>query len=153
VKEIMTAPVVTVPTGAPASQVAALLREHRISGVPVVDTSGAVVGLVGEYELLTRSGATAREVMSTAVISVTEDTEVDEVRHLLVDRRIRRVPVLAGARLVGIVCRADVVALLVTEWVCQTCGEAVRGRQAPASCPKCQAVAERFVLQDPDPGS
>lgn len=152
-KEIMTTPVVTVLVDAPRSTVAAVLREHRISGVPVVNAAGAVVGLVSEYDLLARSGATAGEVMSAAVISVTEDTEVDEVRHLLVDRRIHRVPVLGAARLVGIVSRADVVALLVTEWVCQVCGEAVRERQAPASCPKCQAGAEQFVLADPDPGS
>lgn len=153
VKEIMTTPVVTAPADATPAAVAALLREHRISGVPVVDTAGAVVGLVSEYDLLARSGATAGEVMSTAVISVTEDTDVDEVRHLLVERRIHRVPVLAGGRLVGVVSRSDVVALLATEWVCQVCGEAVRGQQAPGSCPRCQAGAERFVLQDPDPGS
>lgn len=153
VKEIMTTPVVTVPADATPSAVAAVLRDHRISGVPVVDAVGAVVGLVSEYDLLARSGASAGDVMSAAVISVTEDTEVDEVRHLLVERRVHRVPVLAGARLVGIVSRADVVALLVTEWVCQVCGEPVRDRQAPTSCPKCQAGAEQFVLQDPDPGS
>lgn len=152
VKEIMTTPVVTVPAEAPASRVAALLREHRISGMPVVDASGAVVGLVSEYDLLARPGGIAGEVMSTAVISVTEDTDVDEVRHLLVARRIHRVPVLAGSRLVGIVSRADVVALLAPEWVCQVCGEAVRG-QAPTSCPKCQTGAEQFALQDPVPGS
>lgn len=153
VKEIMTAPVVTVPADATPATVAAVLREHRISGVPVVDPDGAVVGLVSEYDLLARSGGTAGQVMSTAVISVTEDTDVDEVRHLLVERRIHRVPVLAGARLVGIVSRSDVVALLATEWVCQVCGEAVRGRRAPTSCPKCRADTGQFVLQDPDPGS
>ena len=153
VKEIMTTPVVSVPADASLSTVAALLREHRISGVPVLDAAGAVIGLVSEYDLLARTGATVGQVMSTAVISVTEDTDVDEVRHLLVDRRIHRVPVLAGARLVGIVGRGDVVALLATEWVCQVCGEAVRGRQAPGACPKCHAAHDRFVLQDPDPGS
>lgn len=153
VKEIMTTPVVTVSVDAPTSRVAAVLREHRISGVPVVDSTGAVVGLLSEYDLLARSGAAAGDVMSAAVISVTEDTDVDEVRHLLVERRIHRVPVLAGARLVGVVSRSDVVALLATEWVCQVCGEAVRGSQAPTSCPKCQAGSTQFTLQDPDPGS
>jgi CBS domain-containing protein len=53
--------------------------------------------------------------MTTAVVSVTEDTDVADVRQLLVERRIRRVPVLAGGRLVGIVSRADVVAMVATE--------------------------------------
>ncbi len=152
VREIMVSPVVTVPADAPLPDVAATLREHRISGAPVVDGDGAVVGLVSEYDLLKHQGTCAREVMSPSVISVTEDTELEEVRHLLVERRIQRVPVLAGPRLVGIVSRSDVVALMATEWVCQVCGEAVRDWQPPAACPRCQAGGNRFVLQDPFPG-
>lgn len=129
-----------------------MLGEYRIGGVPVLDPAGMVVGLVSDYDLLARAGATAGDLMSTSVISVTEDTDVDEVRHLLVARRIHRVPVLAGTRLCGIVSRADVAALLATEWVCQVCGEPVRDQQPPDSCPKCQAGADRFVLQDPCPG-
>lgn len=153
VKEIMTAQVVTVAPDAPLSQVAALLRENRVSGMPVVDRSGAVVGLVSEHDLLARGGQVAADVMSTAVLSVSEDTDVDDVRHLLVERRIHRVPVLSGSRLVGVVSRGDVVALMVAEWVCEVCGEQVRGAHPPGSCPRCQAPARRFVLQDPSPGS
>ena len=78
--------------------------------------------------------------MTTAVVSVTEDTDVEDVRHLLVDRRIPRVPVVSGGKLVGIVSRADIVALLITEWVCPVCGESARGEQSPASCPKCHST-------------
>jgi CBS domain-containing protein len=152
VGEIMTTRVVTVAAGTPVPVVASLLRENKISGVPVVDADGAVVGLVSEYDLLARSGEAAGEVMTPSVISVSEDTEVEDVRHLLVERRIRRVPVLSGQRLAGIVSRGDVVALLTTEWVCQVCGEAVRGQHPPPQCPKCQASSERFVMQDPSPG-
>jgi CBS-domain-containing membrane protein len=118
----------------------------------VLDAAGAVVGLVSEYDLLARTGGTAGQVMTQAVISVTEDTDVDDVRHLLVERRIRRVPVLAGGRLVGIVSRSDVVALLTTEWACQVCGESVRGESPPTRCPKCHA-ADRFTAQEAPPGS
>ncbi|MGH3281370.1 MAG: CBS domain-containing protein, partial [Trebonia sp.] len=114
---------------------------------------GAVIGLVSEYDLLAREGETAGEVMSGPVITVTEDTDVDDVRHLLVERRIHRVPVVSGQRLTGIVSRGDVVALLTTEWVCQVCGEAVRGQHPPSRCPKCHAGADRFTLQDAYPGS
>jgi CBS domain-containing protein len=152
VKEIMVAPVVTIPVDASLPDVAKALRDNRISGAPVVDSAGGVVGLISEYDLLAQRGTTAGEVMSTSVVSVTENTDVDEVRHLLVERRIQRVPVLSGPRLVGIVSRSDVVALLATEWVCQVCGEAVRDWQPPSSCPKCHAGSDRFVLQDPYPG-
>lgn len=153
VKEIMTAPVVTVPEDTPVADVAAELRGHRISGVPVVDAAGAVVGLVSEYDLLARQGATAREVMTTEVITASEDTDVEQVRHLLVERRIRRIPILAGRRLVGIVSRSDVIALLTTEWACQACGQPERGPQPPPRCPICHAGQDQFVLQEPPPGS
>jgi CBS domain-containing protein len=158
VREIMTARVVTVTPDTPVPVIAALLRDNRISGVPVVAADGAVVGLVSEYDLLAREGETAGEVMTGPVITVSEDTDVDDVRHLLVERRIRRVPVLSGEaggggqRLAGIVSRGDVVALLTTEWVCQVCGEAVRGQHPPVRCPKCHAGPDRFVLQDACPG-
>lgn len=152
VREIMTTAVVTVTPQTPVPVIAALLRENRISGVPVVDADGAVVGLVSEYDMLAREGQTAGEVMTSSLIAVSENTDVDDVRHLLIDRRIRRVPVLSGQRLVGIVSRGDVVALLTAEWVCQVCGQAVRGQHPPAQCPACHAAPERFVMQDPSPG-
>ena len=150
--EIMTTPVVTVAPDTPTGEIAEALGRHRISAVPVVDEVGGVVGLISEYDLLAKGGLFARDVTTTAVISVTEDTNVADVRHLLVDRRIRRVPVLAGGRLVGIVSRSDVVALMVTEWVCQVCGEPVRGESAPDVCPKCLG-GDGFVLQEQPPGT
>ena len=94
----------------------------------------------------------AREIMTAKVITVTEDTDVDDVRHLLVERRIRRVPVLSGSRLAGIVSRGDVIALLTTEWACEVCGETIRGEHPPPRCPKCHAGPDRFAIQDPAPG-
>jgi len=149
----MTSPVITVTASTPTGQIAQTLHRHRVSGVPVVDGTGGVVGLVSEYDLLARTGQAASDVMTTAVVSVTEDTAVDDVRHLLVDRRIRRVPVIAGGRLVGIVSRRDVVALMATEWVCEVCGESVRGERPPQMCPKCHGGPERFVLQEQPPGT
>ena len=148
----MTARVVTVTPDTPVPAIAKLLRDNRISGVPVTDASGAVIGLVSEYDLLAREGETAAEVMTGPVITVSEDTDVDDVRHLLIERGIRRVPVISGQRLAGIVSRGDVVALLTTEWVCQVCGEATRGQHPPPRCPRCHAGPDRFILQDACPG-
>lgn len=153
VREIMTAPVVSAARETPVPEVAAAMRSHRISGLPVLGPSGAVVGLVSEYDLMARTGGTAAEVMTTAVLSVTPDTEVDEVRRLLVERRIHRVPVLDQGVLVGIVSRSDVVALLTAEWACGVCGEVVRGEDPPPRCPKCHAPGDRFAPQEPLPGS
>lgn len=66
----MTTRVVTVTPGTPVPAIARLLHDNRISGVPVTDAKGAVIGLVSEYDLLARSGETADEVMTGAVITV-----------------------------------------------------------------------------------
>jgi CBS domain-containing protein len=151
--DVMSAPVITVRSQTPVRAVADVLTEHRIGGVPVVDDNAAVLGVVSEYDLLAKSGTTAGEVMTTAVVTVSGDTPIEDVRYLLVDRRIRRVPVLAAGRLVGIVSRGDVVALMATEWVCEVCGEPVRGEHPPRACPKCHADAGRFALQEQPPGA
>jgi CBS domain-containing protein len=152
VKEIMTTPVVSAGPDTPTADVVELLTTHRISGVPVTDQDGAVVGLVSEYDLLVKQGATAREVMSPTVISVTEETDVEDVRALLVELRIRRVPVVAGQRLVGIVSRSDLVELLALEWTCERCGEPVRGSRPPDRCPRCGEQPARFTRQEQPPG-
>ncbi|MEO6886670.1 MAG: CBS domain-containing protein [Jatrophihabitantaceae bacterium] len=151
--QIMSSPVITVPTGATRTQVADLLTGHRISAVPVIDDAGAVVGLVSEHDLLAKPNTQVVELMTTVVISVSPDCPLSDLRHLLVERRIRRVPVLHGGRLVGIVSRSDVVATMATEWVCQVCGESVRGDSPTGRCPKCHAAGEQFILQEQPPGA
>jgi predicted transcriptional regulator len=153
VKEIMKAPVYTADLDMPTADVANLLIQHRISAVPIIDATGTVVGLVSEHDLIARTGKTARDIMSSGIVSVTEDTDVDDVRHLLVDRRIRRVPVVSGGQLVGVVSRADIVALIAMEWVCEVCGTQVRGERPPANCPTCSADTVRFVHLQQPPGT
>lgn len=149
--QVMTSPVVTVGPQTSVAQIAELLTARRFSAVPVVDSAGAVLGLVSERDLLARSGRTAREVMTTSVISVTTDTDLEQVRRMLVDAPIRRVPVLQAGRLVGIISRHDLVGRLV-EWACGVCGETVRGGKPPIVCPKCGGSSDRFVLQEQPPG-
>ena len=138
VREIMTSNVISVREDTPVREVAHILDQKRISGVPVCDGDGHMVGLVSEYDLIAKPEAqTAAEAMTRDVISVMGDTGVDEVRFLLVNRRIKRVPVLEGQRLVGIVSRADLVREIALTWVCQVCGAHERGQNPPEVCPKC----------------
>jgi CBS domain-containing protein len=81
------------------AQSAAVLRDRRISAVPVLDAADAAMRLVSEYDPLARPGHTAAEVMTRALVSVTEHTDVKEVRRPLVQRRNWRVPVLARSAL------------------------------------------------------
>ncbi|MCC6174969.1 MAG: CBS domain-containing protein [Chloroflexi bacterium] len=152
VKDIMTAPVICAPADTPVPDVARLLTKHGISAVPVTDEHGFVIGLVSEYDVLARSGEAARDIMSAGIVTVSEDTDIDEVRFLLVERRIKRVPVLAGHRLVGIVSRSDIIRLISVQWYCDICGEPVRGEHPPQACPKCTAPAARFAQSEQPPG-
>jgi CBS domain-containing protein len=153
VKEIMSSPVVCTRDDASISDVATLLAKHQISAVPVIDQHGDVVGLVSEYDLLARGGKTARDVMSPGIISVNEEANVEDVRFLLIERRIRRVPVVAGQKLVGIVSRSDIVRQMAVQWYCNICGEPVRDEHPPEQCPKCAAPAARFAQDEHPPGN
>jgi len=138
VADIMTPNVISVPEDATTREVAQVLDRHRISGLPVCDADGHMVGLISEFDLIAKPDThTAGQAMTRDVISVMEDTSVEEVRYLLVHRRIKRVPVLRGQRLVGIVSRADLVREIALSWVCQVCGDTERGKDPPDQCAKC----------------
>lgn len=142
--DIMSTPVISVPPRLPVTDVAALLRDRRIGGVPVVDNS-RLVGMVTESDLIHRyeigtdrapelrpwwrrmrrpavsvnayvksHGRTAGYVMSTRVQVVGEADELAHVANVLDLHRVGRVPVMKGGRMVGIIARADLVKALAT---------------------------------------
>jgi CBS domain-containing protein len=134
--DIMTRDLVTVVGGTSVAEAIRLMLDNRISGLPVKDDDGRVVGILTEGDLLRRSetgterhrprwleilmgpgriageyvrthGRKVEEIMSRDVVSVTEDTPLDHIVELMERRRIKRVPVLDGDLLVGMVSRAD----------------------------------------------
>ena len=109
--DIMTDKVVTVTPSTTVQELAELLAEKRISGVPVVDYRGVLLGIVSEADILSRKRGeeTVQTIMTTDVIAVAEDESVQEVSLLLSIKRINRVPVLRQGKLVGIVSRTDIV--------------------------------------------
>ena len=150
-EDVMTTRVVTITEDQSKQQAARLLSQHRISGLPVVNADQAVVGVVTEYDVIGKEGETVGEIMTRGVISVTPDTELEEVSHLLVHERIKRLPVLDQGKLVGIVSRADLVKEVALRWVCPVCGEMVHSEEQPERCPRCgaQQVAASFEQQSP----
>lgn len=123
---------------APLAQAIRLMGTHRISGLPVVDETDRVVGILTEGDLLRRAeigsqgkapgwfasffepgrcaeryveshGRRVQEVMTRDVLSITEDTPVAEIAALMLSRHVKRLPVLKQGKLVGIVSRADLV--------------------------------------------
>ncbi len=128
----MTTRVHTVRPEDPLWKVIDLLCRHRVSGVPVLDGKRRLVGLISERDILhamdpagtDRSGAPprraagrrlrdindlpAREIMVTQVITASPDTEPLRLASVMALRKIRRIPIVEGKKLVGIVSHGDV---------------------------------------------
>lgn len=131
--EIMTRDVVTVRVGTTVREAIALLAEHRITSLPVLDEDGNVVGIVSEVDLLRdrmphdprahlrpsadRPDPARRvgEVMTDTVVCLSENADTADLAELLVDNNVRAVPIISGAELVGIVSRRDVLRTLLRD--------------------------------------
>lgn len=142
VREAMTRDVISVPSDASILQAGELMLQHHISGMPVVDANGGVVGIVTERDFLRPLGPRGdvrrprwfevlagrstipeaperrrerkiADVMTSDPITVTEDMPLVDVVRLMEDRRIKRVPVVREGRLVGIISREDLLRALV----------------------------------------
>jgi CBS-domain-containing membrane protein len=136
VRDAMTVDVIAVGPEESIHKAARLMADHGVSGLPVVEADGRVVGIVSEGDLIVRqaanrerpwwgrfiddadtlareyqraTGTTVREVMTRAVVSVGPDVGLDAVGRILLDRRLRRLPVLQDGQLVGIISRGDLV--------------------------------------------
>ncbi len=152
-EDVMTTTVITVTEHQTAQQAARLLSQHRISGLPVVNDDNVVVGVVTEYDVISKVGRTVGEIMTRGVISVTPHTDLEEVSHILVHERIKRLPVIDQGKLLGIVSRADLVREVAMSWVCPVCGEVVRGEEEPERCPRCEATNVAVSFEPVPPGS
>ena len=108
-KDIMTKEVTTVRSNITARELAKIFTKYHITGAPVVDKKGKVTGVVSDSDILTSKGKRVASFMSKQVVSVTEDTSVEEIANLMIAYKIKRVPVLNGEKLVGIVSRTDIV--------------------------------------------
>ena len=136
IREVMSAPVVTVTPETSLHEVARLLSEHGISGLPVLDTDGTCIGVVSEGDVLVkqlgrpaprrplewllgprpdaeeerrRSATTAREAMTAPPVTIGPDRPLRITAELMVRHGVNRLPVLDTGRIVGIVTRADLV--------------------------------------------
>lgn len=143
-KEIMTKEVITVNQQASIEEIARKLIDNNLSGLPVTDDDGKMVGIVTEGDLLRKdtpprfpnfvnilgaiiyySGVNrynddwkkllatkAAEIMTSKVITVAEDAEVETIAQLMLNHGIKRVPVVRDGQLLGVVSRADIIKTL-----------------------------------------
>ena len=142
IEEVMTRDVITVGPTTPIHKAAQLMVEHGVSGLPVVDDDGRLVGIVSEGDLILRQkrrrrealvapvlqdgeqlareyqkaiGTTVGDVMTRPVVSISPVWGIETAASILQNRQIRRLPVVLDGQLVGIVSRADLIKALATE--------------------------------------
>jgi CBS domain-containing protein len=137
----MTRKVITVSPDASISDAAKLMIDHHVSGLPVLDAAGALVGIVTERDFLRRqevgtqrkrprwlefmrgpgrqavdfvreAGRKVHEIMTREVYSIIPDAELTDIVDIMERHRIKRVPVTQGGKLVGIVSRQNFVAAI-----------------------------------------
>ena len=134
--QIMTRPVFTVLPDATILEAANLMLRRHISGLPVVDATGKLVGIVSEGDFIRRSeigtqrkhgrwlkfflgagraatefvhenGRRVSEVMTRDLLTITEETPLEEIVTLMQKNEVKRLPVMRGEKLIGIVSRAN----------------------------------------------
>jgi len=111
-QDIMTRNIYTISPEASVQEVAQLLSRERISGAPVVDKDGKLLGIVTQADIIWnvgRDGLRVADSMNPEIIAVDEKTPVGEIAILMSKRHIKRVPVMCDGKMVGIISRADIV--------------------------------------------
>ena len=165
VKDVMTSPAVSITPDSSVLQAVRVMLQRHISGLPVVDKEGRLVGIVTEGDFLRRTetgterrrprwlefllgpgrladeythshGRKVYEIMTADPLTVGEETSLDEVVRLMEKRRIKRLPVVRGNEVVGIVSRANLVHAL-----------AGLAREAKPTAASDQAIRDRIVAE------
>lgn len=137
-KDVMTSPVISIEPDSTVAQAVQIMLQRRISGLPVIDKTGRLAGIVTEGDLLRRAetgtqrhrprwlefllgpgrlaedytrthGRKVSDIMTAEPLTVTEETPLGDVVTLMEKRRIKRVPVVRGPEIVGIVSRANLI--------------------------------------------
>ena len=164
-RDIMMRDVVTIASDATVLQAARLMLQHHISGLPVVDASGALVGILSEGDFLRRRetgtqrrrsrwleflmgpgkiaseythahGMRVSEVMTETVRVVSEDATLEQVVELMERHRVKRVPVVSEGKLAGIVTRSNLMHAMVS-----------MARTAPQALQSDAAIRDRLLAE------
>jgi predicted transcriptional regulator len=140
-KELMSKKVITVTSETPVRELAAILTENKISGVPVIDNQSEVIGVVTESDLIDQNkkvhiptvvaildsfiflespekmknelkkmaGIKVEDILAHEIITVQQDTPLDEIATLMAEKKVHTLPVLDGKKLVGVIGKSDII--------------------------------------------
>jgi len=140
-REIMTKDVITVVSSASVEELARVLVDHKISGVPVVDGNGQLIGIVTENDLIRKNkkfhiptivrlfdafimlesrsrieqeiremaAVTVADIFRKDVVTIGEETPVDEIATVMSEKGVHLIPVVEGGRIKGIIGKIDII--------------------------------------------
>jgi CBS domain-containing protein len=140
-KDIMTRDVIVVRPETGIEELAKILVEHKISGAPVVNEDGEIIGIVTENDLISRNkrihiptfirlfdafimlerpskmeeeikkmiATTVGDICTKNVITVSEDTPVEDIATIMAEKKVHLIPVVDGKRVVGIIGKVDII--------------------------------------------
>jgi len=119
-KDVMTREVITIDPDAGLEETIGRLVNNKISGMPVCDKAGKVVGMISEKDLLNFifsgniKNTKVKEAMSIHIISFPPDEELDKIALVMGEKQIRRVPILENGKLVGVVSRRSIIKIVLS---------------------------------------
>ncbi|MBN1794337.1 MAG: CBS domain-containing protein [Candidatus Omnitrophica bacterium] len=136
IKEIMTTNVITISPEASLKEVGRVLKEKKVSGLPVTNTAGTVVGIITLTDLWRvlhriyswkgfektefgaqfndmleqeKTNSKVKDIMTKTVISLSEDDSIDDAMRMMFENQIHTIPVTKDGRLIGIVGKRDII--------------------------------------------
>ena len=109
VKDIMSSSIISVKPDDTLDRISYIMRSEDVGAVPVCDTQNRLIGIITDRDLILRyeKGNTASDMMTKSPISVTSEDDIHDAAMMFSKYRIRRLPVLDGERLVGMLSLRD----------------------------------------------
>ena len=118
-RDLMARHLISLDPATPAMEAARVLLENGISGAPVVDKQGALLGVLSEFDCIRQVAAgqyhedhdsvyTVADLMTTDVHTLSPDSELFGIASEMVGRRVRRLPVVEDGKVIGQISRRDV---------------------------------------------
>jgi len=120
-RDVMSSNVISIKPETKVFEAVGLLVNNKIGWAPVLDDNGDIVGVVTEKDLLVSldflgeknaRDAAVREFMSTDIISSSENMPLKEIMQIIVRKNIKRVPILNGKKVIGMVSSRDILRAL-----------------------------------------
>ncbi|MCJ7813766.1 CBS domain-containing protein [bacterium] len=115
-RNIMTRNVITIHPEVSLQEAIHMLIEKGISGMPVVDATGKLIGIISEKDIIhfytfsqDMKNIKVKEAMTTDVVSFSPETDIEEIALSIAQKGFRRAPIVEGGKVVGIISRRDII--------------------------------------------